>query len=494
MFSITPRDSRGNVAQYQKLVIGQGSLKNITTEMTQPFFKGLGEVRWSTRDINYPDFDTLTNTLPVTYNPVTAVETIDLSDFNHFPTVYATKLYILEKGEVTSYASTEKLNITKNESLQYKYDTPVERSVSQNTLTLSTVGPKVVLYSVIKEVNGQPLHAKNIPQFQPTEEKDVNVLFEMSNQGTSIAENVVLYINSGPYFAPVREKLPPYCTVQGTTVEVTNAVLLPGETRRVQIHYRATDAACATVYDSSSVVHEMHATYTGTYSISGSMRKDVFIVPDYSIVELPGYDFQMKKLLSSHTSIRRGQTMTLSAECVNGAVAANNVSISFYAVINGTDTVLIGTEELKNVEKLSKRKLFADYIIPETAQYIEILAKVDPGNTVGEFCELNNVLSLHIPIAGLDWILDVENSPNPVRNETRISYVLTQDVVDMKLIIYTLDGREIGRVEDPPAATGRHSVVWQAPDIPNGMYMYMFESTVGRGQKQTHLQRFVKIK
>jgi len=101
MFSIAPRDANCNVSEYQKLVIGQGTLSNLKTDMVSPAFKGLGNVRWSTKDVNYTDFDTLKNTLPAIYDQATGSESIDLSSLGKFPTVNATRIAILERGQVT---------------------------------------------------------------------------------------------------------------------------------------------------------------------------------------------------------------------------------------------------------------------------------------------------------------------------------------------------------------------------------------------------------
>ncbi|MGA2296673.1 MAG: hypothetical protein ABSG15_03895, partial [FCB group bacterium] len=62
LFSITGRDNSGNITSYQKVVIGTGSLQNIKVKET-PNFKGLQNVKWSTQDINYANFDTLQNKL-----------------------------------------------------------------------------------------------------------------------------------------------------------------------------------------------------------------------------------------------------------------------------------------------------------------------------------------------------------------------------------------------------------------------------------------------
>ncbi|MDT8324206.1 MAG: hypothetical protein RRA94_08850, partial [Bacteroidota bacterium] len=94
-FSISRRDAQGSVVEYQKLILGQGQLKNITTEMIAPTFTGLQNIRWSTRNIQEGDFDSLTHMLPAVYDEESGIETLDLSSFRLFPSLDTTRLYVL---------------------------------------------------------------------------------------------------------------------------------------------------------------------------------------------------------------------------------------------------------------------------------------------------------------------------------------------------------------------------------------------------------------
>ncbi len=494
MFSISTRDAKGNVVEYQKLVIGQGDLQSIDTRMVSPNFKGLGNVRWSPKDINYTSFDTLANTLTAVYDPATGVETIDLSPFRKFPTVDLNRLYLLEKGQVTSFYATEKITLTKDENLNYTYDPFGSFTKSQKALSISTVGPKVILFKKVVDVNGQTFALGNIPEFSPGEEKDINVMFEVSNQGNSIADNVVLDIDCGPYFYPIAEKLPSNTRLKKKAVEVSYGSMLPGETRRVYVHFGVRDAACRVVYDTASVVSQMEAAYDGTFSKAGKSENARFTVPDYEMLYLLAYDFQLEKLTGSQEEVRRGQTITLSAKCANGIVPAAGVPVAFYVVIDNRDTVLIGERTLSSFNAFDKAIVAMDYTIPDTASYVEFFAKIDPGNRYGEFCEYNNVASVQMPLLGLDWMLDVVNYPNPVTNETRISYLLPRDVKALKLYIYSLDSKEIEVYENLPGSMGRHSITWYVPNAATGTYFYRFEGFDNMGKRRRYIGKMTIVK
>ncbi|NOY05853.1 MAG: hypothetical protein GXO82_04365, partial [Chlorobi bacterium] len=333
-----------------------------------------------------------------------------------------------------------------------------------------------------------------IPQFKPGEEKDINVLFQVSNQGNSIADNVVLDIDYGPYFYPIAEKLPSNCRLKKKAVEANYGSLLPGETRRVYVHFGVREQACRVVYDTASVVSQMDAFYDGSFTKAGKRQYERFTVPDNEMLFLLAYDFQLEKLTSSDREVRRGQTITLSAKCVNGVVPAPNVPVAFYAVIDNRDTVMIGERTLSSFDAFSKNLVAMDYTIPDTVSRVQFFAKIDPDNRYGEFCEFNNVSSVEMPVLGLDWMLEVVNYPNPVTNETRISYLLPQDVKELKLYIYTLDSKEVEVYEHLAGTMGRHSITWRVPDAATGTYFYRFEGFDNTGKRRRYIGKMTIVK
>ena len=59
--------------------------------------------------------------------------------------------------------------------------------------------------------------------------------------------------------------------------------------------------------------------------------------------------------------------------------------------------------------------------------------------------------------------------PNPFNPVTTIEFAVA-DNVDVSLIIYDLQGREVARLLDRAFEAGYHSVVWNADRYPSGMY------------------------
>ncbi|MDH7516674.1 MAG: hypothetical protein QHI48_12470 [Bacteroidota bacterium] len=199
------------------------------------------------------------------------------------------------------------------------------------------------------------------------------------------------------------------------------------------------------------------------------------------------------RLVPSHGEVAPGQTIRLNAKLVNGPVAATNVPVGFYACLNGLDTVLVGTTVVDRVSPRMETIVSADFTIPDTTVCCTFFAKVDPENRFGEMCEMNNTCDARISLKGPYWILDVTSHPNPMQNETVISYLLPRDVQGMKIAVVSLEGREITVIDGVPQDIGRHSVVFRNPVLASGTYLLRFEGRNEKGDIQTHVSRIVKV-
>ena len=78
--------------------------------------------------------------------------------------------------------------------------------------------------------------------------------------------------------------------------------------------------------------------------------------------------------------------------------------------------------------------------------------------------------------------------PNPFNPVTTIKFAVA-DNVDVSLIIYDLQGREVIRLLDRAFEAGYHSVVWNADRYPSGMY---FTQMVAGGYVKTQKLMLVK--
>ena len=77
--------------------------------------------------------------------------------------------------------------------------------------------------------------------------------------------------------------------------------------------------------------------------------------------------------------------------------------------------------------------------------------------------------SVHSDISNQMFTLD-QNYPNPFSNRTTIPYSL-QNANDVKLIIYTLDGKMIRELVDKHQDAGSYDAIFDAGALPEGFYV-----------------------
>jgi hypothetical protein len=63
----------------------------------------------------------------------------------------------------------------------------------------------------------------------------------------------------------------------------------------------------------------------------------------------------------------------------------------------------------------------------------------------------------------------LDSYPNPFNASTRIRYVLSVET-DLSLDVYDLMGRHIKTIFEGVQEPGEHTVIWDAPDLPSGIY------------------------
>ena len=68
-----------------------------------------------------------------------------------------------------------------------------------------------------------------------------------------------------------------------------------------------------------------------------------------------------------------------------------------------------------------------------------------------------------------------QNYPNPFNARTAIEYALPQDS-HVKIVIYNLLGQNIESLVDQSQTAGIHQVIWNAADVPTGVYFYRIEA------------------
>src|SRR5690606_34576466 len=72
-----------------------------------------------------------------------------------------------------------------------------------------------------------------------------------------------------------------------------------------------------------------------------------------------------------------------------------------------------------------------------------------------------------------DYVLEA-NYPNPFNPQTTIGYSLPQ-ATEVRLVVYDALGREVAVLAEGLQPTGRHEVVFEAGDLPSGVYLYRLD-------------------
>lgn len=79
------------------------------------------------------------------------------------------------------------------------------------------------------------------------------------------------------------------------------------------------------------------------------------------------------------------------------------------------------------------------------------------------------------PLSSPKTIALLQNYPNPFNPSTRIRYRISKSG-PIKLMIYNVLGREVAELVNGHKTAGEHEVIWQAENLPTGVYFYRLET------------------
>jgi len=395
MFSITERDASGWATEFQNIVIGSASLKNIETQTT-PFFEPTGRVRWSLQDVNHSDFEKITQNLSATFDPASRLETIDLSGFNPFPTAENYEFFILEEGVVSSYTSAEDLVLMKKAQLNYTYEGH-DSSTSSKPVKVVPIGPKILIDKAIVKVNGKEYHWGDT--IFDKETLNVKVQLIIKNAGNDIAQNVTLLSALSPYYEPIIDSLPINAEYLNQYLNFKLGTFTPGQTKEYNVHFLLkTDllkllgsntkpslkSGDAGLVDLLNPIHNIDVTYKGTAipeTFSYADERDA----EYKLNEIHLTSFNCDK-----TDIARNEQVTLTASAENLALDAQKIWFRMFAT-SGDKTIKFGERYYADVKRGDEMEIEVKYTIPDTASSdYKFFVVADQTNSLNEILETNN--------------------------------------------------------------------------------------------------------
>jgi len=371
-FAVSNRDNKGNVLDYQKFIIGNGDLKELVVNTTD-YFKGLGEVKWSTDDINNTDFDSLMNQLPAIYDEKTGNEIIDMSQFKSFPSKELIQFYILERGIVNSYGNEGDIILSENQTLNYDEGMFGEYSVQGQTVEVSTIGPKLMNFKMVHSINGKNPKSQSEIVFDKNQKKDIETLVQVTNYGNDVAQLTNLEIAVGKYYQPIIEKLPENCQYLNGKIYANLGSILPGGKKQLFIHFTETPGTCDCMYDTSDVIPKIDINYIGKM-ITIEDKPLVYKIEDKEILNFDAPDLRIYDLSSSKSELKFDATTQITARIQNGVTPVENVKIQIFAKTNKEPDILIGEKTYDRLDKYEKLSFNIFYTVKDTLEYIEFYA------------------------------------------------------------------------------------------------------------------------
>lgn len=490
MFSITSKNSSLVPNEYQKLVIGEANLGKIETKFKQNVI-GLQNVRGTTLDLPYTSFDTLALTFPALFVDSSHTETIDMTSINKFPTKDCSTLLVYEKALVSSFGMPEDIDITTSQKITYNEpDYGNNYSTSPKT-TASTAGPRLTDYRRVWAIDGQRVSGDSIAVWDPNSPKRITMIFEVANSGADMADSIYLQANLGPYFAPIPESLPAGAVAGNGVISVPMPMSVPGDRFSFFIDFTETQSACNCIYDTNLIVNSTELNFRGKSLVTPGATA-TYLIHNPKQVDLLSNDLRLEKLACSAKSLDNGQTARLSAKIRNAATGIDSVLVCFYGVINRKDTVLLHAGYAKSINPSETVDYGFDWTVPDSIVYLDFFARINGDGRISEFCRNNNTAVLSLPFIGPNWIVKVTTNPNPASYQADISYTLPREMRSIGLIIYSMDGEEVYRVNKCATSTGMHEIHWLMPNLPKGAYLMKFFGVDEKGNATEYFDKMMK--
>jgi hypothetical protein len=464
-FSIIDKNENGLASGLVSFVIGQSQLESLRVDGASGL-SFTGQVKWAAEEIVPDEFQTISNTLPVTAEG--GAEIIDLSRFSHFPHPDSVSLYLLEEIAVNSYNSGEHMRIVNGELLSYQTEFGENLEITGGPLSVYPVGPKILVSNRIYKVNGYDIEDTLL--FEPDKDLFIQTRLAVTNTGNDISSNTLVTVHPGDFYEPLADSLPDAASLNGDVVLVLFGSIVPGETKSVFLQFKLHD-----INEKSGLMNLIAASevaYEGT-SITAS-----YSYSDDNMVQLAIPDFQLFAAVSEID----GNTASIQVTAVNRGMPAKHIFLRVYPVVgSGIAELPLAEMEIDSFATDQEVVLNTSYILPNN-EVTEFVAIIDDGDDLREVFELNNVLRFEggqgISVMDdytthADDILAV--FPNPFLDHLEICYSLDNPADELQFRIIGMNGIEINRITEIPRYAGIHIVSWFTNSGEKGCFLLLME-------------------
>lgn len=466
-FSITKRNSNGNILKYMPLVIGQGQLDLLTVNTTERFTP-LGDVRWSPLNVNPTDFNVMTNSLSSSYED--GQETINLSELGAYPDVDMNKIYLLEAGVVNSYGADLNVPITRNQTLTYTYDV-IRVDTLMNGLIVQAVGPKVLVEKFIKSING--LNYSTMDSTRGFQHQITAVVtLKASNVGNDVAKDTRMSIVPGKYFRPLLDSLPAGSVFEGKRMLVDFGKMIPGGVKELDVHWYVTSAQLPQGLVNEESEKDWFAIQCNSdIDYVSAITGDSFHDQDMDSLFYGFYDLYLHELIADRMAVEPGTKLQLTATAQNRAKKTRDVSMKLY-MIQGRDTSIVETQNLEEVAPGEIVDITFDYLVPDSIFQASFFVEIDADKKFTELIENNNKKALDLPLYRDPVLSNVEVYPVPFNTRFTFAYAASQELDDLRIEIYDMFGGKVQVIDDCSRNSGYNYYTVMSTDFAQGTYFY----------------------
>ncbi len=459
-FCITDKDERGNISEFQQLVLDHSVLTSLNVALTSNFVP-TGRVKWSINDFGRSEFESIPGTLTAS-----ADGTIDLSRFTSFPTVDTTQLVILQEGTVDSYfTDAEIMPLSNGQVLSYT-NAMGDQEICSDHLMVKPVGPRIKIKNSVYSING--VLVTDTIVYEPEEDLYVVTKLTAKNTGSDISSQTLVNIYPGDYYEVVTDSLDANCSFSDGLLAVDFGDIIPGEMKDQLLPFLLRPDELPVGIDIRTLIEQSEIDYEGT------LVDVAFNFMDTNRLMLDLFDFEATSI--SFNDLGNGQVQ-VTATAGNRGIDGENVWFRIYPIIGGgVYEFPIAEIRVDNFNPGQTIELSGFYTLPVTDETIEFIAIIDDGYDYVEITEVNNIIRIGFVPDAIDDTEIQDNSltiyPLPFSDDVNFKYFLNEEYRDITLKVYDLEGRLWVELNDWPSDNGMNSVQWRNTDMPDGNYIY----------------------
>lgn len=490
-FAIVRRNPDGVVVSNPRFVIGTAHLSQFRDVLRADLAHLLGpDFRWSSTEPHLADFGSY-SPIPFTYTDSTITANLPYSTFPPDPD--HTSFWLCGLVETRPKMPGVGVPLDYGASISYSDYQDIPRETGTGAAGVNVRGSFLVSAKQVLSVNGVPVGRDGYYILEQNENR-MKIGLILRNRGNDIATTPSLSAKIAPGITLLQaDTLYPFSfdTATNTLTFPRVSDILPGERRVSWVELGVPNPEGRTALD-------IMYTFTADYN------PEHYKTFDYDTIRY-ALDLMLRNedLSVSDWNPNRGEEITITAKVHHTGIAeAKNVHLrAWYEDLTG-ELRQIGSDivipRLNVFDSVYTGSFIFRTATEENVYFQRIFVMIDPDSAFGESNEHNNIGVAEVWYGKGNPLHNVVNYPNPFRDRTDFTYVLSYPVHEVKIKVYTLSGRFIKEFRYAPASAGYNYVSWDGRDedgdeIANGTYIYRVIARFGNKTYEVR-ERAVKMK